>query len=97
MGDRYTLAVSGQVLSERLGVDVPDHYRPRYNAAPTQVLPVVTLGSKGLSFFYWGQLPVRAHNRAISAKLLYLDAEAIKSKPIPLKTLVERRCRIQEP
>ena len=94
MGDRYTLTASKEVLSKRLGVDVPGHYQPRYNAAPTQLLPLVTPGSKGLSFFYWGQIPGRAHNRSLSTKLLYSEAETIKNKPIQLTTLMERRCLV---
>lgn len=44
MCGRYTLTVEAGDLAERFGVDVPERYEPRYNAAPRQELPVVRTG-----------------------------------------------------
>ncbi|WP_323674562.1 SOS response-associated peptidase [Halorubellus sp. PRR65] len=41
MCGRYTLTVDAGDLAERFGVDVPERYEPRYNAAPRQSLPVI--------------------------------------------------------
>ncbi|WP_227132524.1 SOS response-associated peptidase [Halorubellus salinus] len=44
MCGRYTLTVEAGDLAERFGVQVPDDYEKRYNAAPRQSLPVVRTG-----------------------------------------------------
>lgn len=94
MGDRYTITAAKEQLAERFAIDVPERYKPRYNAAPTQVLPIIMAGSTGLSFFYWGQLPDRAKNRPIGSKLLYTAVSSITEKPAALQSLLERRCLI---
>ena len=92
MGDRYTITADRNKMQERFSVDIPDGYEPRYNAAPTQVLPVITQKSKGLSFFYWGQLPDFAKNRAVSQKLLYAPAAGIDQKASSKRLLTHARC-----
>ena len=94
MGDRYTLTVDSDAVASRFGVDVPDHYQPRYNAAPTQLLPVITQQSKGLSYFYWGQTPERAKNHTLSKKLIYADGEWLKEKASLRNALSFHRCMI---
>ena len=37
MIDRYSISASADLLRERFSVDVPDFYKPKYNAAPTQL------------------------------------------------------------
>ena len=92
MGDRYTITAEAEVLSERFNIDVPERYKPRYNAAPTQVLPIVTQDSKGLSFFYWGQLPERSKNKTISSKLIVAEKETLTQKVSSHKALLQSRC-----
>lgn len=94
MGERYTLTVEAKALKERFNVDVPERYQPRYNAAPTQVLPVITQGSKGISFFYWGQIPDRSKNRSIGSKLIMVDQETITQKLSSREALLKNRCII---
>ncbi len=92
MGERYTITANTDKMQERFGVAIPETYQPRYNAAPTQILPVITQNSKGLSFFYWGQLPDFAKNRAVSSKLLYAEAENIHEKASTKRLLSSARC-----
>ncbi|UII24980.1 SOS response-associated peptidase [Fulvivirga maritima] len=92
MGDRYTITSSSEALASRFNVDIPEAYAPNYNAAPTQILPLITQGSKGLSFFYWGQIPGWSKNKAISNKLLFADMETLSEKAITQKALLSRRC-----
>ncbi|MDX1628014.1 MAG: SOS response-associated peptidase [Fulvivirga sp.] len=92
MGDRYTITVPGKKLEERFKVDVTERYKPRYNAAPTQVLPIITQGSQGISFFYWGQIPDWSKNRSISDKLIYAEAESINQKTSTRKPFLAARC-----
>ncbi|MEP2772363.1 MAG: SOS response-associated peptidase [Fulvivirga sp.] len=92
MGDRYTITANIEKMSERFSVDVSESYKPRYNAAPTQILPIITQQSKGLSFFYWGQIPDFTKNRAVSTKLLYAEAETIYEKASTKRLLSSSRC-----
>ncbi|MBL3655262.1 SOS response-associated peptidase [Fulvivirga sediminis] len=94
MGDRYTITNSSEELANRFNVDIPDAYSPSYNAAPTQILPIITQGSKGLSFFYWGQIPDWSKNKAISNKLLFTNMETLVEKAITKKALLSRRCAV---
>jgi len=92
MGDRYTITASGEQLANRFGIEVMENYEPKYNAAPTQILPVITQGSKGLSWFYWGQIPELAKNRSISSKLIYAEAESVHQKASTKNLLASSRC-----
>ncbi len=94
MTERYTLAADKNTLSVRFGLAEVDRYKPNYNIAPSQLVPVITAGSSGLSFFYWGQIPERAKNKAISQKLLSITADAIQEKPIEQQNLLTQRCLV---
>lgn len=57
MCGRYSLFVPPKQLGERFGVDV-SVYEPRYNAAPSQSLPVITDEHTGsLQTMEWGLVP----------------------------------------
>lgn len=92
MIDRYSLTVSASLLAQRFSVEVPDHYKPRYNAAPTQLLPVITKGSSGISWFYWGRPPHFAKNRNLAEKLINLPSETLLDRPVLKKMLIQTRC-----
>ncbi len=94
MGDRYTITVEASTLAARYALEPPERYQPRYNAAPTQILPVITQGSGGFSFFYWGQIPEWSNNKSISSKLILAEAEKVAQKPTGKQALSERRCLI---
>lgn len=92
MLDRYTITSDLQQLKDRFSVDVPAHYKSRHNAGPSQLLPVITSGSKGISFFYWGISPEWSKNKTISEKIINIRAEQILEKPVFRKKLVRFRC-----
>ena len=74
---------------------MPDGYTPRYNAVPSQLLPIITSDSpEGISFFYWGIAPAWAKNKSISERIINLKADQISERPIALKNLKKRRCII---
>jgi putative SOS response-associated peptidase YedK len=76
-------------------VDVPPFYKPHYNAAPSQLLPVITADDPaGLSIFYWGLSPERAKNKKISERIINLKAEDILEKSVYRKAIQSRRCII---
>ena len=95
MSSRYSICVNAEQLASRYSVDVSPAFRPHYNAAPSQLLPVITnTGPQGISFFYWGLAPGWAGNKPISEKVVHVQAEIIPEKPVYRKMLAERRCLI---
>lgn len=95
MCGRYSISANATKLAERFKIDVPESYRSRYNASPTQILPVITNDNpEGLSFFYWGVVPQFAKNKAISPKLFNVKSETLLQKTSSLKALESRRCLI---
>ncbi len=95
MLDRYSITATSEKLAERFSVDVPHGYAPRYNAVPSQLLPIITSDSpQGISFFYWGIAPAWAKNKSISERIINLKADQISERPIALKNLRKRRCII---
>jgi putative SOS response-associated peptidase YedK len=95
MIDRYSLTASATTLAERFSVEIPEFYKPRYNAAPSQLLPVITSsGRQGLSWFYWGRPPQFAHNKNLGEKIINLPVETLREKPVLKKTLIQHRCII---
>lgn len=95
MPERYSLCASRDALESRLQVEITDSYQPRFNAAPGQLLPVITNDSpKGFSFFYWGIDPRWSRNKNISRKLINADREVLLEKPSYRKALISRRCLV---
>lgn len=96
MLDRFSISASKEELAERFpGVEITSRYSPRYNAAPGQLLPVVTnQNAQGFSFFYWGTAPKWSQNKTISRKLINAAKEELVEKPIYRKALANRRCLV---
>lgn len=94
MVDRYSLTLSATLLAERFSVEAPGHYKPRYNAAPTQLLPVITRGSSGISWFYWGRPPHFAKNKNLAEKIINLSSETLLDRPVLKRMLMQTRCII---
>ncbi len=95
MIDRYSITASAEQIAERFSVDVPEFYTERYNASPTQLLPVITSASpQGVSLFYWGTAPDWAKNKNLSEKFINHRAENFAEKPILKKTMRTQRCII---
>lgn len=95
MIQRYSITCSPDKVRDRFGVDVPDFYSPHYNAAPTQLLPVITSSSPhGVSLFYWGIPPGWAKNKTVSEKIINLKSESLIEKASLRKVMFKRRCII---
>lgn len=94
MIDRYSIALSPEELQEQMKVDIGKGFeKPRYNAAPTMSLPVVTMDdSTKLSVFVWGLMARWSNNKAMSAKLFNVTLEQILEKRGYTTALQNRRC-----
>ena len=92
---RYTLTSARDLLSSTLGVEVPDFYKPRYNASPAQPLPVISdLNPEELTYYYWGTTPDRSKKKSISEKLINISVEKLRNNQSQRKGLLEKRCII---
>jgi putative SOS response-associated peptidase YedK len=96
MCSRYSITAASDQLSSRFQVDLPPaFYKPNYNAAPSQLLPVITSDSpQGVSLFYWGLPPERAQNKSISERIINLRIEILQEKAIYKRAMKTHRCLI---
>jgi putative SOS response-associated peptidase YedK len=103
MCGRYTVTQPGEVLLE-LGIpaeqiealDPP--LSPRYNAAPTQRLPVARATKGGeareAAYLRWGLIPFWAKDAAIGNQMINARAETVAEKSAFRNALKRRRCLI---
>ncbi|AKJ05066.1 putative SOS response-associated peptidase YedK [Archangium gephyra] len=69
--------------------------RPRYNLAPTQLMPVVINdGERMLDAYRWGLIPSWAKEAAIGNKLINARGETVSEKPSFRSALKRRRCLV---
>ncbi|AMQ57431.1 SOS response-associated peptidase [Algoriphagus sanaruensis] len=95
MCGRYSLSKSKIELEERFQAEMLTDFKPRYNIAPTQLVPVITSDSpKGFSFFYWGITPDFGQNKPVAQKLINARAETIHEKISFKSSFQKRRCLI---
>lgn len=95
MCGRYTIIARAEEIEKRFSVEVPESYAPSYNAAPTQILPVITnKNPKGVSFFQWGLIPTWAKDKSMGSKLINARAETITEKPSFKNAFRQRRCLV---
>ena len=95
MCGRYSLSKSKIELEERFQAEMLPDFKPRYNVAPTQLVPVITSRSpKGFSFFYWGITPDFGKNKPVAQKLINARAESVHDKVSFKSSFEKRRCLI---
>lgn len=95
MCTRYTLIADAAAVKENFQVDTSKEISPFYNAAPADILPVITHDApSGLSYFYWGIPPEWARNRSVSNKLINAPLEQLLDKSSYRNALENRRCII---
>ena len=82
---------------------IPMDFKPRYNIAPTQDVPVIPntineiesdTNTKKLEFFKWGLIPSWAKDAKIGSKMINARAETLSEKPSFRNAYKRRRCLI---
>lgn len=95
MIERYSIHASSKQIAARFDIEEPESFKPRYNAAPSQLLPVITHESpQGFSYFYWGAAPQWSKNKTFAERIINTRGELIKDKPVLKKNLKTHRCLI---
>jgi putative SOS response-associated peptidase YedK len=72
-------------------------FKPRFNIAPTQDVPVVRIGLDGereIVSMHWGLIPSWAKDRTVGYKLINARSESADSKPAFRMAFRARRCVI---
>lgn len=92
MIERFSIGVSAKQLAARYRVEEPQSFQSRYNLAPSQLVPLITQGLRGFSFFYWGQPPGWTKNKALAEKIINVRVEQIAERPTLKKNLKTGRC-----
>ncbi|MBL7871447.1 MAG: SOS response-associated peptidase [Cyclobacteriaceae bacterium] len=95
MIERYSIPAPITELMARFQLEDSAPYKPKYNAAPSHLLPVITHESpQGLSYFYWGVSPQWGKNKTVAERLINTRVEHIEEKPMLRKNLKRYRCLI---
>ena len=93
MASRYSICLDKEAFEKRYSVKIAGDYRPRYNAAPSQLLPVIVNTAPEIaSYFYWGQIPNWSKNKTISEKLILANIELMGQKMSFRRNVKARRC-----
>lgn len=96
MCGRYSITITSQQIAEIFDVPQPDFStEPRYNVAPTQVVPIV-VGSaeRRLAQGRWGLVPSWSKDIAIGSKMINARAETLSEKVSFRQALQKRRCLV---
>ena len=99
MCGRYSLTTPEEAMRRVFGYDGPLlNLPPRYNIAPTQILPVIRAESDGsgrlLERMRWGLVPSWAKDLSIGARLINARAETVADKPSFRSAFRKRRCLV---
>lgn len=97
MCGRYTLTTPEDELVEVFGVPpVEFEYQPRYNIAPTQVVPVVAEDEEGrrMGLLRWGLVPHWADDPSIGSRMINARSETVADKPAFREAFRRRRCLV---
>lgn len=97
MCGRYSLTTPVDDLVEVFDVPpVAFEYKPRYNIAPTQDVPVVASDRRGtrLGLLRWGLVPYWADDPSIGSRMINARSETLLKKPAFKEAAVSRRCLV---
>jgi putative SOS response-associated peptidase YedK len=96
MCGRFTITNKKEILEERFTAKFEaDNYNPRYNAAPSQKLPVIlNTDPKIIHMIEWGIKPAWLKQVSKRDSLINVRSETIKEKKTFKKDFEERRCLV---
>jgi len=80
----------------KVAVEDPAIFKPRYNIAPSQMIPVVLdrTGERIVAQLKWGLVPSWAKDALIGSRMINARAETLMEKPSFREAYKSRRCII---
>ena len=97
MCGRFTLTRSAAEVAEHFGLSSAPELDARFNAAPTQELPVVRVRSSGervLELRRWGLIPRWAKDVTVGARLINARIESVLERPAFREAVRRQRCLV---
>jgi putative SOS response-associated peptidase YedK len=98
MCGRYRLTAKERYLRDHFGLDVRVEWLPRWNIAPTQMIPTIRQHPKEprriFSLMRWGLIPYWAKDPSIGLKTINAMSETAALKPVFRDAFKYRRCLI---
>lgn len=91
------MTVSASVLADLFEMPLPTGFSPRFNVAPTQIVPVVRSDDRGERQWApcrWGLIPSWAKDISIGDRMINARSETAAEKPSFRKALSTRRCLV---
>src|SRR5262245_37446443 len=95
MCGRFTISTRKEKVEDAFDGAAVDTWRPRYNVAPTQNIPVMLNDdSRRIIQARWGLIPTWAKDMAIGNKMINARAETLHEKPTYKRPFLSQRCLI---
>jgi putative SOS response-associated peptidase YedK len=98
MCGRYTITITLEELMMRYFADLPavPFHLPRYNVAPTQLVPAVVNDGKRnrLGLLKWGLIPPWADDEKGGARMINARAETLEERPAYRDAYRRKRCLV---
>ncbi|MDA0832982.1 MAG: SOS response-associated peptidase [Planctomycetota bacterium] len=98
MCGRFTLNATPEQIAETFGLSIRPEWSPRYNIAPTQLIPIVRVttanAAREWQMVHWGLLPSWSRDRTRAASLINARSETVAEKPSFREAFRHRRCLI---
>ncbi len=100
MCGRFTLRAPASVIAAQFSLFEVPFWKPRFNIAPTQPVPVVRMSpqqaelQREFVLLHWGLVPSWATDPAIGNRLINARAETAADKPSFRAAMRRRRCLI---
>ncbi len=96
MCGRFTITIEPAFFQQELDLgSVPAEWTPRYNAAPSQDIPVVLdKDTRDVEMLRWGLIPFWAKDEKIGYRMINARSETIQEKPSFRNAFKQRRCLV---
>jgi len=87
---------SGKIIKDEFGLTAIPDLEPRYNIAPTQIVPAIVTegGQRKIDFFQWGLVPSWAKDPSVGINMINARSETVAEKPSFRSAFRHRRCLI---
>lgn len=94
---RYTMRVPAESVRDLFNVDEVPEMEPRFNVAPTDIMPVISNrrdGERQVRLMKWGLIPRWAKDPSVGTKMINAKSETAFEKPAFKYAIAHHRCLI---